>query len=80
MGHLAFARALRDRFDQPRRAQVTRIVKEATKRRELKPGVDIDLALDMLFGPVMHRYFASIPMPADLPDRVVDAFWKTNSR
>jgi AcrR family transcriptional regulator len=80
MGHLAFARALRDRFDQPRRAQVTRIVKAAISRRQLKPRVDIDLALDLLFGPVMHRYFASIPMPADLPDRVVEAFWKIHSR
>ena len=80
MGHLALARALRDRFDQPRRIEVSRIVKVAISRGQLRPDVDIDLALDLLFGPVMHRYFASIPMPVDLPDRVVDAFWKIHSR
>ena len=80
MGHLAFARALRARFDEPRRLQVSRILKSAVSKGQLRSNIDIDLALDLLFGPVMHRYFASIPMTPDLPDRVVDAFWKIHAR
>jgi AcrR family transcriptional regulator len=80
MGHLAFARALRARFDEPRRVQVSRIIKSAISKGQLRPKIDIDLALDLLFGPVIHRYFANIPMPPDLPDRVVDAFWRIHAR
>lgn len=80
MGHLAFARGLRARLDEPRRAQVSRILAAAISKGQLRSDMDMDLALDLLFGPVLHRYFASIPMSPDLPDRVVDAFWQTHAR
>lgn len=78
MSNIAFARAMRAQFDAPRRAELTRILNQAAECGQLRSGIDVDLAMDMLFGPVMHRHFASSPMPADMPERVVEAFWRTN--
>ena len=78
VGNLAFARALRAQFDAPRRAQLTSILEQAVAQGRLRSGIDIDLAMDLLFGPVMHRHFASMPMPSDMPEKVVDAFWSAN--
>ena len=78
MTNMAFARAMRAQFDAPRRAELTRILNQAAECGQLRRGIDIDLAMDMLFGPMMHRHFASAPMPADMAERVVEAFWRTN--
>lgn len=78
MTNLAFARAMRAQFDAPRRAELTRILEQASGLGQLRPGIDVDLAMDLLFGPVMHRHFASTPMPANMPEQVVEAFWQTN--
>jgi AcrR family transcriptional regulator len=79
MGNFAFARALRAHFDTPRRAQLTRILEQATAQGQLRPGIDVDLAMDLLFGPVMHRHFANTGVPPDLPEKVVDVFWRVHS-
>jgi len=79
MGNLAFARGLRARFDEPRRVEVSRILNAAAARGHLRSKIDVDLALDLLFGPVIHRYFANIPMAPDLPNHVVDAFWRMHA-
>jgi AcrR family transcriptional regulator len=75
-GNPAFRDALKARFDEPRRAQVKRVITDAIERGQLLPDVDIDLAMDLLAGPVMHRCFCNTVIPADLPERVVSAFWK----
>jgi len=79
MSNIAFARAMRAQFDGPRRTELTRILHQAAVCGQLRSAIDIDLAMDMLFGPVMHRYFASSPMPPDMPERVVEAFWRNNA-
>ena len=78
MGNPTFARALRAQFDAPRRARLTSILEQAAAQDKLRTGIDIDLAMDLLFGPVMHRHFARTPMPSDMPEKVVDAFWTAN--
>ncbi len=80
IGNFAFAKALRAQFDAPRRAQLTSILQQAAAQGKLRSGIDLDLAMDLLFGPVMHRHFARMPMPADMPEKVVDAFWSTNAK
>ena len=80
IGNFAFAKALRAQFDAPRRAQLTSILQQAAAQGKLRSGIDLDLAMDLLFGPVMHRHFARIPMPADMPEKVVDAFWSSNAK
>jgi AcrR family transcriptional regulator len=79
MGNPAFARALRAQFDAPRRARLTSILEQAVAQGKLRSGIDIDLAMDLLFGPVMHRQFARTPMPPEMPEKVVDAFWTANA-
>ncbi len=75
-GNPAFCAALKARFDEPRRAQITRLIGSAIERGQLRPDVDMELATDLLVGPVMHRCFCNTVVPPDLAERVVDAFWE----
>jgi AcrR family transcriptional regulator len=51
----AFAEHYRERFLEPRRDQVRPILLDAIERGELPPTIDIELALDLLYGPIYHR-------------------------
>jgi hypothetical protein len=51
----AFAGQYRERFVEPRRAQARPILLRATERGELPATTDIELALDLLYGPLYHR-------------------------
>jgi AcrR family transcriptional regulator len=51
----AFAAHYRERFVDPRRAQARPILLRAIERGELPAGTKIDLALDLLYGPIYHR-------------------------
>jgi hypothetical protein len=35
--------------------------------------------MDLLFGPVMYHRFMQPSVPDDLPNRVVDSFWRLNA-
>jgi hypothetical protein len=51
----AFADLYRERFVEPRRAQVRPILLRAIERGELPATTNIELALDLLYGPLYHR-------------------------
>jgi len=51
----AFAEQYRERFVEPRRAQARPILLRAIDDGELPPGADLELALDLLYGPLYHR-------------------------
>jgi AcrR family transcriptional regulator len=51
----AFAERYRERFVEPRRAQARPILLRAIDRGELPVTTDVELALDLLYGPVYHR-------------------------
>ena len=51
----AFAAQYRDRFVEPRRAQARPILQHAIERGELPTTTDVELALDLLYGPLYHR-------------------------
>ena len=51
----AFAEQYRERFVEPRRAQARPILVRAIERGELPASTDIELALDLLYGPLYHR-------------------------
>jgi AcrR family transcriptional regulator len=51
----AFARQYRERFIEPRRDQARPLFLHAIARGELPPETDIELALDLLYGPLYHR-------------------------
>jgi AcrR family transcriptional regulator len=51
----AFAEQYRERFVEPRRAQARPILARAIEHGELPAGTDVELALDLLYGPLYHR-------------------------
>jgi AcrR family transcriptional regulator len=51
----AFAEQYRERFVEPRRAQARPILEHAIEHGELPPTTDVELALDLLYGPLYHR-------------------------
>jgi AcrR family transcriptional regulator len=50
-----FAEQYRERFVEPRRAQARSILVRAIERGDLPASTDIELALDLLYGPLYHR-------------------------
>jgi AcrR family transcriptional regulator len=51
----AFAREYRARFVRSRRAQGRSIFRRAIERGEISPDTKIEVALDLLYGPIYHR-------------------------
>jgi AcrR family transcriptional regulator len=51
----AFAEQYRERFVEPRRDQVRPILARAIERAELPAATNVELALDLLYGPLYHR-------------------------
>jgi hypothetical protein len=47
--------AVRKAFVDSRRQKVLAVLREAAERGELHPGVDLELAADLLLGPVLMR-------------------------
>jgi AcrR family transcriptional regulator len=51
----AFAELYRERFVEPRRDQARPILARAIERGELPATTNVELALDLLYGPLYHR-------------------------
>jgi AcrR family transcriptional regulator len=51
----AFADQYRERFVEPRRAQARPLLLRAIERGELPATTNVELALDLLYGPLYHR-------------------------
>jgi AcrR family transcriptional regulator len=49
------AEALRENLFRPRRAALGAMLDRATARGELRPGLDPDVVIDLVFGPLYHR-------------------------
>jgi AcrR family transcriptional regulator len=49
------AEALREHLTLPRRAALAAMLDRAAARGELRPGLDPDVVIDLVFGPVYHR-------------------------
>jgi AcrR family transcriptional regulator len=69
-----FAAALQEHSFSPRRAQIGRILKEAAERGDLPADIDVNLAMDLLVGPIMHRRFTGGQCPPGFTEQVVMAF------
>jgi AcrR family transcriptional regulator len=63
-----FGRQYRERFVEPRREAGRTIFRRAVTRGEIPPDTDIEVALDLLYGPVYHRLLHG---HAPLTDRFV---------
>jgi len=71
------ARVWRDALIAPRRARLAGVVQRAVAQGQLRTDTDVDLAVDLLIGPIFYRHLVSGgPTPPDtLPGRLVDAVW-----
>ena len=68
-----FAKDYQARFIQPRRAAGRAVLGRAIERGELASGVDVEVALDLLYGPLYHRLLhAHAPFNARFARQVVD--------
>jgi AcrR family transcriptional regulator len=65
----------RQRIVAPRRDMLRVILERARKRRELKPGVDLDCVLNMLVGAFYARYLAEGKIPGEFPRELVKIVW-----
>ncbi|HEX2313151.1 MAG TPA: TetR/AcrR family transcriptional regulator [Thermomonospora sp.] len=57
------ARDLRDRLIKPRIAKFRERMRAAQDAGQLSPEADLDVALDLLYGPLYHRFIYHLPMP-----------------
>ncbi len=75
----AFAKAFRARIGEGHRIQLAALLRSAIEKGELREGLDIDMAFDVLLGPILYRRFMQTAVPPDLPQHVVDSFWRLNA-
>jgi AcrR family transcriptional regulator len=69
-----FARLYRERFVTARRESTRAVFERALLRGALRPGVDLELALDLLYGPIYHRLLhGHAPLSEHFATEVVDA-------
>jgi AcrR family transcriptional regulator len=52
-----FGRAYRAHFIEPRRDQARAVFSRAIARGEISAGIDVEVAIDLLWGPLYHRLF-----------------------
>lgn len=68
------ARVWRATIVAPRRARLASLVGRAVERGELRSDTDVDLAVDLLLGPLLYRRLVTgTPMPR--PEELVEAVW-----
>ncbi|MBS1808117.1 MAG: TetR/AcrR family transcriptional regulator [Acidobacteria bacterium] len=78
----AFGAAWRSRVMEPPQRDLTRLLKQGVKDGMFPADLNFDLSLALLIGPMMYGYFLNLAtnkVPADLPERVVDSFWKAHA-
>jgi AcrR family transcriptional regulator len=75
----AFAKAFRARIGEGQRTQLAGLLRSAIEKGELRAGLDMDTALDLLLGPILYRRFMQTTVPPELPQHVVDSFWRSHA-
>jgi AcrR family transcriptional regulator len=75
----AFAKAFRARMADGPRTQLAALVKSAVEKGQLQAGIDVEMALDVLLGPIFYRRFMQDAVPQELPEYVLDCFWRVNA-
>ena len=72
-----FARAMQQNSMGPTETHLLRILDEAAEIGALRPGLDREIALSMLLGPVMDSRMTKPSVPLRLPVEIVQSFWRT---
>jgi AcrR family transcriptional regulator len=71
--------AWKARVLEPPYAQLTRLIERGIAQGILDPTLHVGLGVAMLLGPMIFRYAAGFikpQLPPDMPERVVEAFWR----
>jgi hypothetical protein len=72
------ARALRAPTRRNRQA-LAELLTRAVDREELRPDLDVERTVDLLWGPIYYRFVVSLiedePIAADYVESVVDELW-----
>lgn len=67
--------AVKARWVEPRRRIAREVVRRGIKSGELREGLDADVVLDALYGPIYHRLlvpYDNAPLSDEFIDQVVD--------
>ena len=78
----SFGEAWRARVFEPPRLQLRQMLERAIARGQLPRGLDRDLALALLLGPLMYCHVLKrmqVEGPENLPEQVVSTFWKAHA-
>jgi AcrR family transcriptional regulator len=71
--HPELARAVREGFLASRRTALSEVLRRGVERGDLRPDLDLELALDLLGGPLFYRLLVTGgPLDAQLADGVAD--------
>ena len=72
---------------EPPRRELSNLIAQGIRKGELPPALETEFALALLLGPVLYQFifrkqfvFANPMVLGDLPEKVVDAFWKAFQR
>jgi AcrR family transcriptional regulator len=80
----SFGSAWRARVLEPPRLQLLHVLERGIARGQLPRTLNMDLAIALLFGPILYGHILKVisrqPAPPRLHDLVVDAFLKSFSR
>jgi AcrR family transcriptional regulator len=69
-----FAALYRERFVQPRREATRRLLVRAVARGEIAAGTNLELTLDLLYGPIYHRLLhGHAPLNDRYAQQVIDS-------
>lgn len=69
----------RERLVHPRRRRIVEALERGSRSGMLRPGLDAEVVTTMLVGSIYARYLATGDVPADWPERTVDAMWPSIS-
>jgi len=78
-GNPAFLKAWAERIEEPRRKRLAELIGRAVAAGKLRADVDVNLALHQLLGPILYHRMMRTALPPDMPERIVDAFWKAHA-
>lgn len=68
-------RLFRERIVARRRAMLRAILERAEQRKELRPGADLDAAVNLLVGAFYARYLAASEIPLSFAGEVAGIVW-----
>jgi AcrR family transcriptional regulator len=77
----ALAESLRDRFIASRRAEASAVFERGIERGELRPDLDVGVAIDALYGAVYYRLLVShAPLDSAYADTLIDQIFPAFGR